>query len=552
MEKDELKYILEELYGFYPELKKYENRLVSLIKEMKINKPDIKFDEEFARELKSKIMATPFQENINNFNFNIMNKKIFIAAGSLIVASLLFVAFINVFGPDKEPDSPWQLASLVNKQEKEEKISYLPAGSFGSLASLSIASSESGQALAPAGLGGSETLNVARETTSGGEVASSDVAIGFGGGGDGKMMIAPAYFGFDYVYVGDDLNLEDESAAVYRRIKNQSTLAKDLARSLSSFNFPGINLKTFDSLVVNNLSFTEDKNQGLMINFDLREGNVYIYEDWEKWQIAEREACGSDQACWDRFRLTVDDVPADSELINLANNFLSTHNIDISNYGEPKVEDQWRVYYAMAENKSDYYIPEQMSVVYPILIEDAPVRDQSGNYTGLRVNINLLHNKVSGLNGLMPYRYEASEYALETDSERIIDLAEDGGWNRNFYMQDAENKQVVELGTPELSYVQTWYYKDNVSSELLVPALIFPVTKKPESGYYGANFIALPLVKEMIDELEKEQQNWLLMRDQIEPMPAVDLPADEPISSDGAADGEVRIMPVGEPMVLEE
>jgi len=489
-----------------------------------------------------------------------MNKNFFIAAGSLVVASLLFLAFINVFGPEKEPDSIWNLASLVgNQKEKIAEVSQLPAGSFGSLATLSSAvNSEGSMETAPMGFGGVATPNVSQ----GDKSRVSDlqmpetIALGAGGGGVSSMIMP--YNSFKYIYVGDEINQENDSSLVYLRLKNQDTLAKDIAKNLSNFDFAGIKMNSFDNLKVNNLSFTEDKDKGLMINFDLKEGNVYIYENWEKWQIAERDACGANQDCWDKYRLKIEDVPADSELIKMADSFLSNHNIDINNYGEPQVDNNWRTYYDMAVSKADYYIQEQMTVIYPLLIEGSPVRDQSGNYTGLRVTVNLLHNQVSGLSGLMPYRYESSEYDLEKDSERIVALAEDGGWARNYYSQEQENIVKIELGTPELSYVQMYRYQNNKSEELLVPALIFPVINKPEQGYYGGNFISVPLVKELMDELEKDQDNWLMMRGGVtEPgLPMMDISQGASSSSSTeeveASNGQVEfeIMPVIEPEMM--
>ena len=111
------------------------------------NIPDTKFSESSFRKLRNDILAHQKQNTIinNKFNFSVMNKNFFIAAGSLIIASFLFLAFINVFGPEKEPDSIWNLASLVgNQKEKIAEVSQLPAGSFGSLATLSSAVNSEG------------------------------------------------------------------------------------------------------------------------------------------------------------------------------------------------------------------------------------------------------------------------------------------------------------------------------------------------------------------------------------------------------------------------
>lgn len=548
MEKDKLENILNQLYEFYPELESHKEKLLLLISEMIKNKPDTKFDQSFAFNLKEKLAAYQVQEKFKNkdnkFNLNIMNKKIFIAAGSLIFASILFFVFINIYGPEKEPDS-WNIASLLTNQKKVDDITYLPAGSFGSLAALSSAGGNEAGENVPLGLGSADMSR-----SGGGGVTSSSEVISIEPGD--SRMIMPMKQGYKYVYTGDEVNLENISDSVYRRIKNQDTMARDLARSLSSFDFSGINLKSFDNLKVNNISFSEDKEQGLMISFDLREGSVYIGEDWNKWRVSENEVCIDGSFCNDNNRISIDDVPADNELISLADSFLASHKIDMNNYGEAQVDNNWRQYYGTAENKENVYVPEQLSVIYPLLIEDGLVRDQSGNFTGLRVTVNIRHNKASGLSGLMPYRYEASSYDLENDTEKIVTLAEDGGWNRNYYYEDKEDLLEIKLGTPEFSYVQMWRYKDNQSQELLVPALMFPIIDKPEFGYFGGNYVVVPLVKELIDELDKQKDNWLLMRDNVEPALPIDTMPEiirDTEGGGGGVSGEMNIMPIQEPEV---
>lgn len=550
MERDKLKYTLEQLYEFCPELKNREEDLIVLIEKMIENKPNIQFDRSFALKLKEDILTRASHEESedNKFNFNIMNRKIFIAAGSLIVASFLFVALINVFGPERAPDSKWNIASLVGNQKQEEKVTKLAAGSFGSLASLNATSGGEEGASSPLGLGSAEMA------PAGGDASVSVDRMSAGSGGD-RMMIMPMFQNYRYVYAGEEITLEDDTAAVYKRIKDQSTLARDLARTLSSFDFSGINLKGFDGLVVNNLSFSEDKEQGLMINFDLKEGNAYIFENWEKWRVAGREACDGDPACFDKYRVKESDIPNDTELVRMANSFMNKHGIDLSNYGEPQVDSKWREYYIMAEDKDNYYFPEQMTVVYPLMIEGKLVKDQSGNHTGLRVNVNVLHKKASGLSGLVPYRYEASDYALVKEASRVTALAEEGGWRRGVTRSENEEDLIdIQLGTPEFSYVQTWRHENNKSEELLVPALIFPVIDKPEFGYFGGDYVTVPLVQELVEELEKQQDEWQLYRGGqggvIEPLPVIDAPEGvELLPSRGtgetgsAVEGEMRIMP---------
>ena len=330
-----------------------------------------------------------------------------------------------------------------------------------------------------------------------------------------KMMILP-YYGYRYEYVGDDLNLTESEGAVYRRIKGDGQSGRILAGLVSGLNFPDVNLSSFANLRATNLSLMEDKNLGLMITLDFNEDAVFISENWEKWRIMERENCGGDQACWDKWRIKIEDVPADNSLVAKANSFLSRHRINLDNYGDPIVDNNWREMYVQSPDKNNFYIPEYASVVYPLMINEKPVRDQSGSFSGLRVTINLLHDAVSGLSGLSPFRYESSLYKLEDNAKNILAAAEKGGWNRGWF-NGSENIRTLQLGTPEKSLVQIWHYKNGRHNELMVPALVFPVLNQPEDGtYYGSKFVTVPLVAEMLQEMNDEQNNL--------PLP-VDLPS---------------------------
>lgn len=57
MDNKKVKNILNELYALDPELAKYEKEIKKIIEEYLKAKPDSKFDEKFALELREKVMA---------------------------------------------------------------------------------------------------------------------------------------------------------------------------------------------------------------------------------------------------------------------------------------------------------------------------------------------------------------------------------------------------------------------------------------------------------------------------------------------------------------
>jgi hypothetical protein len=491
----EINKILEELYILEPSLKEYEPQLINLISQMSELKPDTKFDKDFAARLKKEILQNNKQAFKINFNF--MNKRTYLLVGSLAAVSVIVLFVVTewkVWNINKAGIYKINFTQKIATRDNTP-VFKLESGAYGSLASLNsggTSGAESAKAIAPQGLGGG-----------GGDMATavaSPTSFNASSAVSSKMIAWPMY-NFKYVYKGDALDLKDTSGSVFRRLKGDGYLAGNLVSLINNHDLGVLNLGSLDNLKMTNLSLVEDKNLGLMVNVDFNDDSVYMYENWEKWRIPERDAC-TDDACFSRFRLSLSDVPNDSELVTMANNFLDKYNISREHYGQPLVDNLWRENYEKNPDKSNLYIPEYVVVVYPLMLNDEPVYDQSGNYAGLRVTINLLKKAASGLNGLTPYRYEASDYALETDATRLNKVIENGGWNRIYYYNQGEGTKTteIELGTPTKSLVQMWRYTNNRSEELFVPALVFPVLNAP-TEYYGQKFITIPLVKELVDEL---------------------------------------------------
>jgi len=543
MQEDQLKGILADLYQLEPSLRDFEVELKKLIMQISDLRPDTHFTPALAAKIKAELfqrLQGNNQDNKKVFYFNIMNKKLIYAATA--VMGLAIIAFaLNLAIPLNQRAEEAKVANNLRTDEQapavdtdnEDEVVKLAANAFGSLRSLAQATpshgkmvTANGQEIGAAqaeygvvmGMGSASSAEpasapmpaLAVNMVGGDTVSSSDA----GGSSSAtrmvdQKMIAP-WFGYTYVYKGDELSLEKEDATVYRRLKGSSNAASRLVSLIGNLDFGGLTLASFNNLSATNLSVQENKDRGLSINFDFLEDTVNIYENYQQWRIPERDNCGSDEACWQRFRIKISDYPADTDLIAMADSFLAEHQIDTKHYGAAQVENYWRQDYERSTDKENYYIPEYASVVYPLLVDGSPVRDQSGNYFGLRVNINLLKKAVSGLNNLSPYRYEASPYELETSVERILKIAASGGFNRSFYGTGEEMKE-LSLGTPERSFVQVYRYVDNRNDELMVPALVFPIIDKPTTGYYGQNYVVVPLVKELLDELEQGQGGMEIM-----------------------------------------
>jgi hypothetical protein len=156
------------------------------------------------------------------------------------------------------------------------------------------------------------------------------------------------------------------------------------------------------------------------------------------------------------------------------------------------------------------YIPDYVSLIYPLVLDGKSVYEQGGTLAGLHVGINLRQKKVSDMYELVLGGYEASEYELETDFDKILKIALEGGfgpWGRR-YIDPAMiappnggiRAEELNVGTPEFAVVKNYSYKDNTNQLLYVPALIFPIEYPSGTPVYSyMQNIVVPLVKEILD-----------------------------------------------------
>jgi hypothetical protein len=154
--------------------------------------------------------------------------------------------------------------------------------------------------------------------------------------------------------------------------------------------------------------------------------------------------------------------------------------------------------YERARVKEGYYIPDTVSVVYPLKVQDKAVYDDGGNKAGLHVNVNIRLMRVAGIWDFNAQKYQSSAYAAETDVKKILGFAERGGV---YGYYDASTAKIVdvELGTPEIAYLKYWNYRNGTSDELLVPSLVFPIVKMPDDPNFYRKSVIIPLAKELLD-----------------------------------------------------
>lgn len=492
--------ILQELYELAPELKARESELAPLILKLVQAKPDIKPSPAFVAELKLKLvnrekeLMMQSQEN-NNLSVwiklaSFMRQPLILSGAAVIVFVLILVSYMPV------------VMKRFNKtaQPFSQSVTRLQAGAFGQL----LATSEGAPAL---GLGSgspqaSSQPPLANTSLSVSESTAKAAPVGFGGGvsADRAMIYPYPYPAYTYTYTGEETTDLPNQVNVLRRVKN--TGFPVTSGFFKSFDIGNFKLDSFASANLSQVTLTEDKNFGLMITVDFMEGLVNIYENWRRWPQPFNDC--KDEACYKSLQMKIENVPADDELISLANSWLADHGIKVSDYGKPYVQNDWRIYYAQAEDKSIAYVPDVIQVMYPVQVNNNQVYEYGGNNLGLGVNINVRYNRVSGLWNLISQQYQSSAYEAETDWDVLVKYATSGMQGYPMPLAspeiDASNNQKVafSLGTPTIGYLRYWHYQNNDNQELFLPSLVFPVATQTEGYAFMPRNIVVPLVKEFL------------------------------------------------------
>jgi hypothetical protein len=477
--ENKIKQILEELYRVDASLRGREEELIKAIEKIVVLKDSIVPDAEFIRSLKSKLDLEIDKASISKVpvfpGLNFMNKYTYSLGGIALAVIVLVVGYNSLNVTREEP--------------------YLSSGSKIAIAPVSD-----------------------RAFGGGGGAASSEMAISTsarpqsGGGGapsiDSKMIAPYPYYPtqYTYVYKGEAIELNDSKVNVLKRITG-SAIAGQLNTLVSRINFDFLDMKKFSGLYIQNLVLAENKEYGHAISVNSIDNSVSIYENWEKWTGAY-PIC-RDDGCSNIRQLTQSDVPADAELVNIANSFLGEKGIDISGYGNPEINKNWGgpmplgAAETMMAPSMPTYIPDSIQVTYPLLIDGKKVYEGS-QAVGLYVNINIRVNKVSSVIGLGVNSYESSAYEAEQDFNKILEIAKNGGQWGYYPAYDTGYGEVprtieVQLGTPTFEYVRIWKYDEGkqTPTELIAPALIFPILGQQNSYQ---SFITVPLVKELLNQ----------------------------------------------------
>jgi len=475
--------ILLELYSIDPGLREHEEQLKQVIEKIIAQKPQVKIDDVFVKNLRKKILGTELKKPFT-FSLLFMNNKLLWAGTAALVAILAIGVPLYLTNPKPFNNS-------LALRGSESGITSLKNSAFGSL----IGSGTSAPLGSP-------------------EVMSSLQAGGRGAGGGGGItanaavsnppiadmkMIAPA-FSYTFKYTGAPFTLDETALPVYNRVKS-SALSQQLANSLAGTNNGFFDLSLFKNTKVQNITLVEDRDDGYSISLEVQENRASIGPAYDRWY---KPNCTPDGNCQYPAPVTEKDVPSNDKLIQIANSFLSAYNIDRSSYGEPQVDDQWKnsILPASLRGTEPVYVPDLISIIYPLIIEGQEISEANGYGFGLRVQVDIRKMKSQGVYNIIAQNYQKSNYEVENNVDRILKVAQ-SGWG-NYY--NAPEKRELQLGAPERVYIPHYQfsYETQTSNELFVPALRFPILNVPADQPYFNKFVVVPLPKEILDQLEKQ------------------------------------------------
>lgn len=509
MQQDKLQFILKELYELDPNLQKHGDRLDALILKLLEAKPEAKIDARFAAKLRNELVSS---EPKQSFIFNIfsMSKVPFVVAGGL--ATFVLVVVAGYFVVNQKYGTGLD-NFVLNK--KGNKTIQLAANAFGSLGDVvgDIAPSAAPQALLGTeeaisrdnaiglpgiGAGGGGGVNYAAQA----EAIGSDQAIS-----SISIVPAPPYYEYSYKfkYIGDEFTIEDSKMPVYR-LAIDNNMQKNIANSILSTNLGFIDLSQFSGASVGSIHLSQKDGYNLYLNFE--QGRISMNKQQDYYEIAVDD-CGS-ETCLKRYEEPKYSQVADSVLISAAEKFLDKYSIDRSFYGVPEVDNSWKIY-----TPESTYVPRMQSVIFPLSFGGKTVHEFGGYTIGMRVVVDLADMSVQSANEIFNPLFESSNYEIETDFARILDIAENGGIQRIFYGAREEG-EVIELGTPEYIYMHQYDYTSSNSRarELYIPALKFPILNAQNNRNIYQTSIIVPLAKDVLDKYDKQ-----LPPDGVKPMP---------------------------------
>lgn len=496
MTKPNLASVLEDLYAIDPDLRLHEAQLVPLVELLLKNDPQQVPDAAFVERLRGELRqrAAVLEEELEEMRphsgvFPFFTLNTFAAAlGGAVAAVLVIAPFAyRALQNGGVPAPAGTSAPLFSYAVKDAG-----ANAFGDLAAIPAENSRP-----QSGGGGPAAMPVqapmaAMESTAEDSARNADAKMIAPGG------TMPPYEITQYRYVVDGALPElSDSVEVLKREKRISSVALS---SLSSFLNLGIaDLSSFGDARLDNVSFVQDKPKGYAVSLNMTEGMVSVSQYWQRWPHPDAEC--RDDACMERYRIQLSQLPSEEETIRIAEAFAKKLGIDLTAYGAPAVDMQWKREYDKMPDKKNAWVPDVLRVLWPQLVDGKPAYEEYGGKTGVSIGVSVREKEATDVWGLQNQSYLKSAYAGVTDTATVTHYLDTFEKFPGDLPPQAKAKIVdVTLGAPEMGYMRVFQPKGDVSEELLVPALVFPVKASPTGQEYYRQQVLVPLAKDILEK----------------------------------------------------
>src|SRR3989344_2122932 len=485
--------ILRDLYNIDPSLKEHEPALKELIIKLIEARPGVVVDQNFVNNLRGQLLTQASQiEAYKSRTSLAWDPRWGYGFGALAIAVIALVSlfYVNVpanFESSIKSVSDSGFGPLAAQSPEELSRSYRPQSGGGGLGA-----GFAGDAVAPSA-----------------SMIMKEGSGGFGGGSAGSdIRIAPYPYEVTkivYEYMGDAFTQDEDTVGVYRRVADES-VARAMAKSVSKMGLGLIDLSKLKDIALTDVNLLEQRERGYSVSLNLREGWISIFQNWEKWPQAA--PCYDEASCQKQSFIEESQIPADADIVAVADAFLNEYKINRSNYGQGMISKSWGssfIQFPLSAETGVQLVPFDAVVIYPLLIDNKEVYEEWGGQTGITVSINMKGERVSSVSGVGIQNYERSNYKAETDVNKILELAKKGGQSEVAYdyaIGSPTKIVTVKLGTPIKQLVQIYQYKEaSGRAEILyVPAMVFPIQDISDKQYFFRENVIIPLASELFSQ----------------------------------------------------
>ncbi len=452
---------------------KLDPEILTAIKQV-LAKKEIQADPNFKKSLdknikKALLNITKVRKSSHPLKEKIMKYFLIFLSGSFATALVVVVALnqFNVIDFPFEKDLTQEektigedivdlddVSALLN--EEADEINEVSHKDFGEVPDIGSAGTQS--------KGGDDGV----ETT-------SATFAGKGGGGGEIMMesrMIPPYPGRDlyppeitYTYSGSTEVSIPGSMSIYKTKKTEIASTR-LESLLGNLGMVAGKFIENGKLTMQHMSFF-NSGEKRSYNVDFNSGIINFHTNREY----DRE----------KKRPTKKDVPADSELINIANTFLKEHGIDPSTLNTPEIDKRWETYY----NEDQDFVPSEITVIYPRMIDSVFVVDYSGGKVGqVRISIDIIDKQAMSGSVNLSLNMDKTEYEAQKFSAIKETLEKTGGTNAFNY-----GPMPLRIDTPDedlkpytidanykeatLAYIEKYQWKDNETKIYYIPVVMF-------------------------------------------------------------------------------